>query len=309
MSGIRFINPSPQFLDDDGDVLANGSITFMVSGSSTLATTYADDDLEVGDANENPVPLDADGRLSVDVYLDPAVTYRAVLKDGDGATIWDKDPLSGADIAAAIATHNNDLSAHYAATESQRGFVELASQSEVNTGTDTARAVTPAGLAGRTATETRAGVIELATTTEVTTGTDTTRAVTPAGLAAFLGSGGALFASSAETLAGTSAVKAITPASFAGNDSLAASGYFKFPGGFMLQWGTGTSSQDAAQNFSFPTAFASACYGVIVQRRGDSIQLALFPSDSTPPTTTEFTIDRDDSISDSVPFTYFAWGV
>lgn len=59
------------------------------------------------------------------------------------------------------------------------GKVELANNTETQTGTDTDRAVTPAGLASVTATTTRAGLIELATQAETDTGTDAARAVTP----------------------------------------------------------------------------------------------------------------------------------
>lgn len=307
MSGIRFTNPQPQFADDDGEILAGGSLTFMVSGSSTLATTYDDDDLEAGDANANPVVLDADGRPSVDIFLDPAVEYRCILKDADGVTIWDKDPLANGSIAAAIAAHNADPDAHQEATESVFGFTQYASQSETNTGTATDRAITPATLAGRTATETRAGVIEIATSAEVTTGTDTTRAVTPATLAAGFA---AAFASAAETLTGTSTTKAITPGGFAGNKSLAASGYYKFPGGLIVQWGDEDSTSDNEEEFTFPTAFTTACYGVIVQRRTQGADdNPLFPSAATPPTTTKFYINREDAIDGSTPFYYLAWGV
>lgn len=71
-----------------------------------------------------------------------------------------------------------------AASDTATGVVELATDAETQTGTDTARAITPANLAARTATETRTGIVELATTAEVVTGTDTARAVTPAGVAA-----------------------------------------------------------------------------------------------------------------------------
>jgi hypothetical protein len=66
------------------------------------------------------------------------------------------------------------------ATTSAQGVVELATSAETQTGTDTARAVTPAGLAALTATTSRRGLIELATTAEVRAGTDSDRAVTPA---------------------------------------------------------------------------------------------------------------------------------
>lgn len=73
-----------------------------------------------------------------------------------------------------------------AASETVAGIVELATDAEAQTGTDTTRAITPANLAAVTATETRAGVVELATTSEAVTGTDTARAVTPAGVASVL---------------------------------------------------------------------------------------------------------------------------
>ncbi|MBN2617176.1 MAG: hypothetical protein JXR64_02550 [Spirochaetales bacterium] len=69
-----------------------------------------------------------------------------------------------------------------AASETVPGYVELATSTETQTGTDNTRAVTPAGLQSKIATETAKGIIELATQAEVDTGTDTTRAVTPATL-------------------------------------------------------------------------------------------------------------------------------
>jgi len=62
------------------------------------------------------------------------------------------------------------------------GKVELATSAETITGTDTVRAVTPAGLAAKVSSETAQGIVELATAAETTTGTDNTRAVHPAGL-------------------------------------------------------------------------------------------------------------------------------
>ena len=60
------------------------------------------------------------------------------------------------------------------------GVVELATNTETQTGTSTNRAVTPGSLSSRTATETRTGIAELANKTEATTATDTTRIMTPA---------------------------------------------------------------------------------------------------------------------------------
>ena len=65
------------------------------------------------------------------------------------------------------------------ASETAAGSIELATQTETNTGTDDLRAVTPKKLNDRTATATRAGVVELATQAEADAGTDDARAVTP----------------------------------------------------------------------------------------------------------------------------------
>ena len=72
------------------------------------------------------------------------------------------------------------------ASDTVKGIVELATDAEVNTGIDTDRAVTPAGLAQRAATTAMAGIVELATDAEAITGIDAVRAVTPAALKAAL---------------------------------------------------------------------------------------------------------------------------
>lgn len=68
------------------------------------------------------------------------------------------------------------------ASETKRGSIFIATVSDVTTGTDNTKAVSPAGLSNRQATETLTGIAEIATTAEVATGTDNTRIVTPAGL-------------------------------------------------------------------------------------------------------------------------------
>lgn len=74
------------------------------------------------------------------------------------------------------------------ATETVKGIVELATTAEAITGTDTTRAVTPAGVAAKVASAvvdastSAKGIVELATTAETQSGTDATRAVTPSGI-------------------------------------------------------------------------------------------------------------------------------
>lgn len=93
------------------------------------------------------------------------------------------DQTIDADTAAAITFGDTDWRLP-AASEEAAGAVELATNAEVQAGTDAFRAVTPAGLAACTATLTRQGVVELATSAETVVGLDTLRAVTPGGLKA-----------------------------------------------------------------------------------------------------------------------------
>lgn len=111
---------------------------------------------------------------------------------------------------------------------SNRGLIEIATQTEVNTGTDSVRAITPATLNQKTATETRRGVIEIATQAEADAGTDNTRAITPLRMVNYvdqvIGSipgapnatttqrGIAELATNAETQTGTDTERIVTPA-------------------------------------------------------------------------------------------------
>jgi len=79
------------------------------------------------------------------------------------------------------------------------------------------------------ASESVEGVLELATNTEALAGSDSTRAVTSAGLAS--------------------------------SKNLATKGYYKLPGGLVIQWGTDGALSPAS--ITFDTAYATACLGVV----------------------------------------------
>jgi hypothetical protein len=97
-----------------------------------------------------------------------------------------EEALAGVSTRALItpATLAPTLAALPAATTEVAGKVELATTAEATTGTDTARAVTAAGLAAYcpAASASAAGKIELATQAEVNLCTDAARAVTPLAL-------------------------------------------------------------------------------------------------------------------------------
>ncbi|WP_413512215.1 hypothetical protein [Myroides odoratus] len=65
------------------------------------------------------------------------------------------------------------------ATTTILGMVMLATNAEVQAGTNNTKAITPAGLSARTATETRTGLAKIATTSEALAGTDNTTIMTP----------------------------------------------------------------------------------------------------------------------------------
>jgi hypothetical protein len=84
---------SPQFrpLSPDGSILPGAYVQFYEAGTTTPTDVYADDALTT--PLPNPVVADASGEF-VPIYLDPAVTYRALLFDEDDVLQWDVDPLA-----------------------------------------------------------------------------------------------------------------------------------------------------------------------------------------------------------------------
>lgn len=88
---FRFFPPGIQFFTNDGQVLADGSITFTDSGTTDPRGTWSDPGMTT--PNPDPVPLDGAGRPEVDIWGDGA--YRVVIKDSLGATLVTLDNVSG----------------------------------------------------------------------------------------------------------------------------------------------------------------------------------------------------------------------
>jgi len=101
------------------------------------------------------------------------------LTDNATAPIYNGSPTE----AERSIAGNMPVSINTYADTSTKGLVELATDAETITGTDTARAVTPAGLQAKVSSATVKGIVELAIVSEINTGTDTERAVTPDALA------------------------------------------------------------------------------------------------------------------------------
>lgn len=123
------------------------------------------------------------------------------------------------------------------ASTTVKGVVELATDAETQTGTDTTRAITPANLTSRTATDTRTGLVEKATAGEAQAFTSD-KYIDGALLAlAFKGA----------------------------NQSLAPSGYQKLPGGLIVQWGVINAISgvgDSANVVTLPIAYPNSIFQV-----------------------------------------------
>ncbi len=97
----RFINPRPQFLNDDGEPLAFGKIFIYGSGSSTLKDLFFDVNLSI--AAPNPVILTGSGRMPNTFF---SGSSRQVLTDSDEVQFFDIDPVSGESAEGAFSDWN-----------------------------------------------------------------------------------------------------------------------------------------------------------------------------------------------------------
>jgi hypothetical protein len=116
-------------------------------------------------------------------------------------------------------------------------------------------------------------------------------------------------ATAAETLTGSDSTRAITPAGFAGNlDITGAAGYYKLPGGLIMQWDTVSTDSNGDATWTYPTAFSSTVFSVQgTSANGDA---ALTVSLGTPTTTTCAVYTRNHSDAQvSIAVLMFAVGV
>lgn len=169
------------------------------STSATLAQRWANEDEDVivasGEYSAYHWAAKAEASAIEAATFDPDSYYTKLEADAkyisalvdpndDRILFWDDSAgvYAYLSLATGLSISGTTLSVATAST-TVSGIVELATNTETQTGSDAARAVTPAGLTSRTATETRTGLIELATQAEVDAGTDSERAVTSSTLA------------------------------------------------------------------------------------------------------------------------------
>lgn len=86
-----FTDPRARPLTASGEIMSGATLTFYQSGTTTPTNVYSDADLTT--PLTNPVEADSAGRFPA-IYLDPTVTYRALLHDADGVLQYDVDPYA-----------------------------------------------------------------------------------------------------------------------------------------------------------------------------------------------------------------------
>ena len=117
----RLTNPYIQFLNNTGGVLAGGTLQFYVTGTTTPTSTYSDAALTT--PNTNPITLNSAGRSDTSVFLDSTITYKLVLKDSGGSTIWTADPVVdlGANINAKVQVYAGNPNGNVAGDDGTPG--------------------------------------------------------------------------------------------------------------------------------------------------------------------------------------------
>lgn len=162
-------------------------------------------DFPDGRIRNSTTPAANDGTAIVEEVLgDTLQLFLKLLRDASITPSGNADTNSNSQYLNALEAKIVETLRATVASTTLRGSIELATNLETQTGTDTTRAVTPAALASVTATVTRRGLIETSTNAETTTGTSTQSALTPANLRSQI-------ASFAEVNAGTSTTQILTP--------------------------------------------------------------------------------------------------
>lgn len=180
------VNAIYYHVNEAGEIIG---VYIKPTGSETVNSIDYADFLKLTDGLfDGNINFSGDITFSGSVKKDAADSYESM---------QDTDLLAKGDISSIITEIQNDIDSLQTegvvnATTEQKGIAELATQEEVNTGTDNARIVTPATLKGVTdvinqsitniingttsvtvaaATTEAAGIVELATPQEVTSGT------------------------------------------------------------------------------------------------------------------------------------------
>lgn len=82
-----------QYFDESGDPYSGGLFYTYAAGTTTLTNTYTDSTGNT--ANANPIVLNASGFTPSGVWLTAGTSYKFVVKDSAGTTVFSEDNISG----------------------------------------------------------------------------------------------------------------------------------------------------------------------------------------------------------------------
>ncbi len=85
--------PKPQFVDANGDPMSGGTLQTLAAGSSTPQVTYTDS--TGGTGNPTTITLNVRGESPNEVWLTAGLSYKLILKDSAGVTVWTVDNVAG----------------------------------------------------------------------------------------------------------------------------------------------------------------------------------------------------------------------
>lgn len=108
-----FVNPITRALDANGVTLPGATLTFYLTGTTTLSPVYTSSARTV--EHTNPVVADAGG-LFAPIYLNPELSYRAILKNAAGTVVQDIDPCSGVSGSGFVGTFAEAQTTSFAAS-------------------------------------------------------------------------------------------------------------------------------------------------------------------------------------------------
>lgn len=94
-----FYMPQAVRINSAGEPYAGAKINFYLTGTTTPTDTYQDSAL--GTAHANPVVADSAGQFAA-IYLDPDITYKAVITDSSDNVLDTVDPVHSPISAAAV---------------------------------------------------------------------------------------------------------------------------------------------------------------------------------------------------------------
>lgn len=91
-----------RFFDADGAPLSGGKLHTYQAGTTTPQATYTDQ--AGGTPHANPIILDANGEISANVWVNPALSYKFVLKNSSDVEQWTLDNVVGSLAADSVST-------------------------------------------------------------------------------------------------------------------------------------------------------------------------------------------------------------